>query len=75
MDKTNKAEYVAALCHMRNGELEPYVSERLVAAHKVEAEQKAMEGAMTSVEVIAEKTWLQVTLDGVGIYSKLFEPS
>ena len=74
MDKTNKAEYVAALSH-RNGELEPYVSERLVAAHKVEAEQKAMEGAMTSVEVIAEKTWLQVTLDGVGIYSKLFEPS
>jgi hypothetical protein len=74
MDKANSAEYVAALCHMRNGALEPYESERLVAAHKAEAEQKAMEWAMITIGVIAEKTWLQVTLDGVGIYSKLFEP-
>ena len=73
MDKANSTEYVAALCRMKNGELEPYESERLVAANKVEAEQKAMEWATAAVGVIAEKTWLQVTLDGVGIYSKVFD--
>ena len=67
----NKAtEFVAALCHMRDGGLVPYDSERFIATTKAEAAAKAQKWAMTSVGAIVDKTWLHVTLDGAGVYSK-----
>jgi hypothetical protein len=69
MKTMNKAtEYVAALCHMRDGGLVPYDSERFIATTKAEAAAKAQKWAMTTVG--ADKTWLHVTLDGAGVYSK-----
>jgi hypothetical protein len=68
MDKS--AEYVAALCHMRDGGLAPYDSESIIATTKVEAAAKAQKWAMTTVGVIVDKTWLHVTLDGAGICSE-----
>jgi hypothetical protein len=73
MDKSKHAKYIAALCHMEDGVLVPYESKHIVAANKDDAVQKATEWAIATVEFIAEKTWVQVTLDGVGIYSKVFE--
>jgi len=71
MKTMNKAtEYVAALCHMRDGGLVPYDSERFIAATKAEAAAKAQKWAMTTVGAIVDKTWLHVTLDGAAVYSK-----
>jgi len=58
---------------MRDGELLPYESKHFVAVNKDEAVQKATEWAIANVGLITERTWLQVTSDGVGIYSKVFE--
>ena len=71
MRTMNKAtEYVAALCHMRDGGLVPYDSERFISTTKAEAAAKAQKWAMATVGAIADKTWLHVTLDGAGVYSK-----
>jgi hypothetical protein len=37
---------------------------------KAEAAAKAQKLAMTTVGIIVDKTWLQVTLDGAGVYTK-----
>jgi hypothetical protein len=71
MKTMNKAtEYVAALCHMRDSGLVPFDSERFIATTKAEAAAKAQKWAMSTVGVIVDKTWLHVTLDGAGVYSK-----
>ena len=67
----NKArEYIATLCHMKDGGLMPYDSERFLATTKAEAAAKAQKWATTTVGIIVDKTWLQVTLDGAGVYTK-----
>jgi hypothetical protein len=68
------AEYIAALCHWRNGVLVDYDSTRFVAASEPEAKRKAAEWAAANLGPITEKTWLQVTraLDGKSIHSKVF---
>jgi hypothetical protein len=44
MKTMNKAtEFVAALCHMRDGGLVPYDSERFIATTKAEAAAKSAE--------------------------------
>ncbi len=70
VDKTYASEYVAALCHMRGGGLVPYDTVRFIAANKTKAAERARKWAMATVSVIADKTWLHVTLDGVGVYSE-----
>ena len=69
-DRSNLAEYVAALCHMRNGALEPYYSDRYFAVDRAEAIQKATEWTVTAASTIDERTWLQVILNGSEIYSE-----
>jgi len=71
MKTMNKAaEYVAALCHMRDGVLVPYDSERFIATTKAAAASEAQKWAMTNFGAVVDKTWLHVTLDGAGVYSK-----
>jgi hypothetical protein len=48
----------------------PYDSERITATTKAEAAAKAQKWAMTTIGAIVGKTWLHVTLDGAGVYSK-----
>ena len=48
----------------------PYDSERFISTTKAEAAAKAQKWAMATVGAIADKTWLHVTLDGAGVYSK-----
>jgi hypothetical protein len=69
-DNSNQAEYVVALCHMQNGALESYYSDRFFAADKAEAIRKATEWRVTAASTIDEKTWLQVILNGSAIYSE-----
>jgi hypothetical protein len=69
-DESNPAEYVAALCHMRDGALEPYYSDRFLAVDDAEAIRKATEWRVTAASTIDEKTWLQVILNGSAIYSE-----
>ena len=64
------AEYVAAFCHMRDGGLVPYDSERFIAGNAAEAAARARKWAITAVAIMEDKTWLQVTLDGAGVYSE-----
>ena len=67
----NKAkEYIATLCHMKDGSLVPYDSERFIATTKAEAGAKAQKWAMTTTGIIVDETWLRVTLDGAGVYTK-----
>ena len=73
IDNANAKEYVAALCQMKDGVLRPYESERFAAENNDDAVGKATEWAMANVGVIAEETWLQVTLDGVGVHSRVLE--
>ncbi len=73
MDKSNAAEYVAALCHMRDGGLVPYDFERFTAANKAEAAARARKWAMAAIGVVTDKAWLQVTLDGTGVYTEELE--
>jgi hypothetical protein len=63
-------EYIATLCHMKDGGLMPYDSERFIATTNAEAAAKAQKWAVTTVGIVADKTWLQVTLDGAGVYTK-----
>jgi hypothetical protein len=66
----NKAtKYVAALCHMRDGGLVPYDSERFIATSGAEAAARARTWAR-GVGVIVDRSWLHVTLDGAGIYTE-----
>jgi len=69
-DKSNPAEYVAALCHERNGALEPYHMDRFFADDDVEAIQKATVWRVTAASTIDEQTWLQVMSNGSTIYSE-----
>jgi hypothetical protein len=63
-------EYIATVCHMKDGCLMPYDSERFIATSKAEAAAKAQKWAMTTVGIVVGKTWLKVTLDGASIYTK-----
>jgi hypothetical protein len=67
---SNTLEYVAALCHMRDGVLEPYDTDRFFALDKAEAIQKATIWRVTTASTIDEKTWLQVMLNGSAIHSE-----
>jgi hypothetical protein len=69
-DKSNPAEYVAALCHMRSDVLEPYHTDRFLAVDNAEAIQKATVWRVTAASTIDEQTWLQVTLNGSTIHSE-----
>jgi hypothetical protein len=76
VDELNRSEYVAALCHRRNGWLVDFVSTRFFAANEADAKQKATkwaDSAAAAVGGITERTWLQVLLDGKAIYSKVYE--
>jgi hypothetical protein len=63
-----RSEYVAAVCRMTDGELDPDHSEQFFAADQTEAIRKANEWVIGML--IAEPSWLHVTLDGVGILTK-----
>ena len=63
-------EYVAVLCHMRGGGLVPFDSERFIAGSKAEAAERAQKWAIAAAGVIIDETWLQLTLEGTGVYSK-----
>jgi hypothetical protein len=69
-DKSYAREYVAALCHMRDRALVPYDTVRFVAANRAKAAARARKWAMANVGVTTNKTWLNVTLDGVDIYNE-----
>jgi hypothetical protein len=73
VDESNGSEYVAALCHMREGWLVDYDSTRFIATNEDEAKQEAAKWAASVIGVVTEKTWLQVTSDGKAIYSKVFD--
>jgi hypothetical protein len=62
--------YVAALCHMKDGALQSYDSEHLFAVDHAEAIRKATEWRVTAAATIDERTWLQVLLDGTAIHSE-----
>lgn len=62
--------YVAALCHMKDGALQSYDSEHLFAVDNAEAIRKATEWRVTAAATIDERTWLQVLLDGVAFHSE-----
>lgn len=62
--------YVAALCHMKNGSLRSYDSEHLLAVDNAEAIRKATEWRVTAAATIDERTWLQVLLDGAAFHSE-----
>jgi hypothetical protein len=71
----DSAEYIAALCHWRDGGLIDYDSKRLVAVSEAEAKREGSEWAATALgRPISEKTWLQITrvLDGKAILSQVF---
>ena len=75
-DELNRSEYVATLCHRRDGWLVDFVSTRFFATNEAEAQQKATKWAdsvVAAVGGIRERTWLQVLLDGKSIYSKVYE--
>ena len=63
-------DYVATLCHMRDGALARYDSEHLHAADNIEAIRNATEWRVTAAATIDERTWLQVMFDGVAIRSE-----
>jgi hypothetical protein len=66
-DQSNKQEYVAALCHMRDGVLEPYDTDRFFALDRAEAVRKATIWRVTAASTIDE---LQVMLNGSAIHSE-----
>jgi len=63
-----RSEYVAALCCMKNGELDHDHSERFIATDEAEAKRKANQWAVGML--ISESSWLRVTLNGVGIFTR-----
>jgi hypothetical protein len=67
--KDHASEYVAALCHVRNGEIAPFESSRFHARTIAEAVSRANEWAVSVVQFLAEPTWLQVNVDGCGVHS------
>jgi hypothetical protein len=76
VDELNRSEYVAALCHRRNGWLADFVSTRFFATNEADAKQLATKWAdsvVATVGGVTERTWLQVLLDGKAIYSKVYE--
>ena len=76
VDALNRSEYVAALCHRRNGWLLDFDSTRFFATNEAEAKQQATKWAdsvVAAVGGITERTWLQVLLGGKAIYSELYE--
>ena len=76
VDELNRSEYVAALCHRRNGWLVDFDSTRFFATNEAEAKQKASKWAdsvAATIGGITERTWLQVLLDVKAIYSNVYE--
>ena len=76
VDALNRSEYVAALCHRRNGWLVTFDSRRFFATNEAEAKQQATRWADSVVAAVGgmrEGTWLQVLLDGKEIYSDVYE--
>ena len=76
VDALNRSEYVAALCHRRNGWLVDFDSTRFFATNEAEAKQQATRWADSVVAAVGgmrEGTWLQVLLDGKEIYSDVYE--
>ncbi|MGC1358918.1 MAG: hypothetical protein WA851_24575 [Xanthobacteraceae bacterium] len=75
-DELNRSEYLAALCHRRNGWLVDFASTRFFASNEAEAKQNATRWAdsvAATIGGITERTWLQVLLDGKAIYSQVYE--
>jgi hypothetical protein len=65
------SEYVAALCHMRDGNLEPFDSVRIEPSSRTEIVRMAEEWAISAAATcLLEPTWLQVNHNGVGIYGR-----
>jgi hypothetical protein len=63
-------DYVATLCHMRDGLLQRYDSEHLHATDNTDAIRKATVWRVTAAATIDERTWLQVLVDDVAIHSE-----
>lgn len=64
------SEYVAALGYPAGQAFSPFESYRFKAANDEAAKTIAIEWANKHTSGIDARTWLQVTLDGKGIYSK-----
>ena len=63
-------DYIATLCHMRDGFLQRYDSEHLHATDDTDAIRKATVWRVTAAATIDERTWLQVLVDGVAFHSE-----
>jgi hypothetical protein len=63
-------DYIATLCHIRDGFLQRYDSEHLNAIDNTDAIRKATVWRVTAAATINERTWLQVLVDDVAIHSE-----
>jgi hypothetical protein len=59
-ESKESVEYVAALCHMRDGGLVDYDSTHFTASSEAEAKHLADDWCAKSIGTVTEKTWLQV---------------
>ena len=64
------ATYVAALGYPTGNAFSPFNSIRFEAASESEAKEKTNEWTNKNYHQVDARTWLQVTLEGRGIYSK-----
>jgi hypothetical protein len=62
--------YIVAFCYMTAGVLVPFESTSFEASGDGKAKEKANEWANKNYHLVDDKTWLQVTVQGRGIYSK-----
>jgi hypothetical protein len=67
-------EYIAAVCQMAGTEFVPLESLNITASNDEDAVQKALKRQTGTIATIPfdQRTWLQVTKDGKGIFSKEF---
>lgn len=67
-------EYIATLCQMAGTEFVPLESMNIIASNDEDAVQKALKWQTGTVTTIPfdQRTWLHVTKDGKGIFSKEF---
>ena len=68
--KPPPATYVAALGYPTGTAFSPFDSITFQAASEAEAKEKANEWVLKNYGQVDARTWLQVTLEGRGIYSK-----
>jgi hypothetical protein len=62
--------YIAALGYPSGSAFVPFESITFQAVSDVEAKERANEWATKNYHLVDDRTWLQVTVEGRGIYSK-----